>query len=223
MNYFCLTQSIDTPTRGDAILDLVISNCPENVMDIDVCDSLGSSDHNIVNFNLAGKLSRPYQAPKLVYDYKNANWESFRNDLSSTPWDSILNENNVDDVWNDWKGLFMRAVQNNISSKKIKPRRNVPWITSEIRILFRKRKRLWRKAKATQLPSDWTASIITPSLSKIFNISLTLGKLPSEWKSANITPVFKKGVKQTVTTLWLKCWRNLSQSTFQSSLISIIY
>ena len=40
------------------------------------------------------------------------------NDLSSAPWDSILNENNVDDMWNDWKGLFMQAVQNNISSKK---------------------------------------------------------------------------------------------------------
>ena len=64
MNYFCLTRSIDTPTRGDAILDLVISNCSKNLMDIDVCDRLGSSDHNIVNFNLAGKLSRPYQAPK---------------------------------------------------------------------------------------------------------------------------------------------------------------
>ena len=44
-----------------------------------------------------------------------------------------------------------------------------------------------------------SASIIAPSLSKIFNISLKLGKLPSEWKSANITPVFKKGVKESVT------------------------
>ena len=66
MNYFCLTQSIDMPTRGDAILNLLVSNCPKNLLDIDVCDSLGSSDHNIVNFILARKLSRPYQAPKLV-------------------------------------------------------------------------------------------------------------------------------------------------------------
>ena len=44
-----------------------------------------------------------------------------------------------------------------------------------------------------------SALTIAPSLSRIFNISLKLGKLPREWKSANITPVFKKGVKETVT------------------------
>lgn len=42
-------------------------------------------------------------------------------------------------------------------------------------------------------------STIAPSLSKILNISLKLGKLPSEWRLANIMPVFKKGVKETVT------------------------
>lgn len=46
-------------------------------------------------------------------------------------------------MWNDWKGSFMRVAQNNISSTKIKPRRNVLWITSEILKLVRKPKRLW--------------------------------------------------------------------------------
>ena len=44
-----------------------------------------------------------------------------------------------------------------------------------------------------------SASSIAPSSSKIFNISLKLGKLPVEWKLANIMAVFKKGVKETVT------------------------
>jgi len=29
-------------------------------------------------------------------------------------------------MWNDWKGSFTRVAQNNMSSTKIKPRRNVP-------------------------------------------------------------------------------------------------
>ena len=61
----------------------------------------------------------------------------------------------IDYVWNNWKRVFFKAVHNNIPSRAIKSKRNVPWITSEIRKLFHKRKRLWKKAKSTQLESDW--------------------------------------------------------------------
>ena len=37
----------------------------------------------------------------------------------------------------------------------MKKKRNVPWLTSAIRRLFRKRKRSWKKAKSSQLQSDW--------------------------------------------------------------------
>ena len=40
-----------------------------------------------------------------------------------------------------------------------------------------------------------TASIIAPSLSKLFNKSLHLGAVPEQWKLANVVPVFKKGDK----------------------------
>ena len=40
-----------------------------------------------------------------------------------------------------------------------------------------------------------SASIIAPSLCKLFNKSLRLGTVPEEWKLANVVPVFKKGEK----------------------------
>ena len=40
-----------------------------------------------------------------------------------------------------------------------------------------------------------TASVIAPSLCKIFNKSLQLGSLPSDWKLANVVRVHKKGAK----------------------------
>ena len=43
-----------------------------------------------------------------------------------------------------------------------------------------------------------TASVIVPSLCKIFNKSLQLGSLPSDWKLANVVPVHKKGAKDHV-------------------------
>ena len=43
-----------------------------------------------------------------------------------------------------------------------------------------------------------TASVIAPSLCKIFKKTLQLGSLPSDWKLANVVPVHKKGAKDHV-------------------------
>ena len=39
----------------------------------------------------------------------------------------------------------------------------------------------------------FTASSITPAITKLFNLSIKLGKLPSEWKAARINPIPKQG------------------------------
>ena len=156
LNFFGFSQLINRPTRLDAVLDLVISNRPENISNIKIGDGLGSSDHNIITFDLQCKITRPCQPSKQIYDYQNANWDNFRLELSHVSWDTILNDDvSIDCVWNNWKRVFFKAVHNNIPSRAIKSKRNVPWITSEIRKLFHKRKRLWKKAKSTQLESDW--------------------------------------------------------------------
>ena len=156
VNFYGFSQLIDEPTRQDAILDLVISNRPESIKNIQILNGIGSSDHNIVSLKLTCKVTRPYQRPKQIFDYKNANWDKFRLELSNIPWDAILNDNDtMEEVWLNWKSAFFKAVENNVPSKKITSRQNVPWITSDIHELFHKRKRLWKKAKSTQLDVDW--------------------------------------------------------------------
>ncbi len=41
-----------------------------------------------------------------------------------------------------------------------------------------------------------TASVISPSLCKLYNKSLELGIFPQEWKIANIVPIYKKGERE---------------------------
>ena len=58
-------------------------------------------------------------------------------------------------MWNKWKELCFAAVKKNINTHHLKRKRNVAWITSAIRRLFHKQKRLWKKAKSSQIQSDW--------------------------------------------------------------------
>ena len=57
LNFFSLSQLINQPTRLDAVLALVISNRPENISNIKIGDGLGSSDHNIITFDLQCKMT----------------------------------------------------------------------------------------------------------------------------------------------------------------------
>ena len=43
-----LPQFVDKPTRGSAVFDLLLSNDPNMVEEVEVGEHLGASDHNIV-------------------------------------------------------------------------------------------------------------------------------------------------------------------------------
>ncbi|KAK4831065.1 hypothetical protein QYF61_015122 [Mycteria americana] len=47
-----LTQVIDTPTRGDVILKLMVTNASELINDVKIGGSLGCSDHALVEFTV---------------------------------------------------------------------------------------------------------------------------------------------------------------------------
>ena len=50
------------------------------------------------------------------------------------------------------------------------------------------------------------ANEIAPSLTALFNKSLSLGKVPQEWKEANVTPIHKKIFVMFVTTDHSRCF-----------------
>ena len=45
-----------------------------------------------------------------------------------------------------------------------------------------------------------SVSVISESLTHIFNLSINQGVLPDDWKNARVTPVYKEGVKSTAST-----------------------
>lgn len=53
-----LSQVIDSPTRGDEILDLMVTNTSELIGDIKIGGSLGCSNHALVEFAVLRDMGR---------------------------------------------------------------------------------------------------------------------------------------------------------------------
>ena len=52
-----LVQVVDRPTRGEALLDLLLTNAEEIIKDVNVGGNLGCSDHALVEFVTSRNVS----------------------------------------------------------------------------------------------------------------------------------------------------------------------
>ena len=97
-----LTQLVEYPTRGNAMLDLVLSNQPEIMSPIIHAGSLGSSDHDLLTFHLY--LPNPPKTKSIIrYNFNNKEFK-----LQNIPTTSVKQS---------WK-TFDKQIQNFLSESK---------------------------------------------------------------------------------------------------------
>ena len=78
LNDHYLTQVNQIPTRGDHILDLVISSVPENVQNMSVfspsqCGLV--TDHSVIMFDIATPFKVRQKIKRTVFDYNRGNFD----------------------------------------------------------------------------------------------------------------------------------------------------
>jgi hypothetical protein len=74
-----LTQLINTPTRNDNILDLVLSTNPDIIYDLETHP--GMSDHNAITYQVNLSVKRQKKPDRYVYQYKKGNIENVKKDM----------------------------------------------------------------------------------------------------------------------------------------------
>ncbi|CAB4007930.1 Hypothetical predicted protein, partial [Paramuricea clavata] len=161
-----LLQLNNTPTRGNNILDLVITNAPDHVNVTQILSPEETSiftDHHTISFDFSAFIKKPRKSNQFIPKKQlKDNLSDQSEELSTDPFISevIVNE------------LEIESLLKTLDSNKATGPDEIP-------------------ARLLKV----TASIIAPSLCKLFNKSLRLGTVPEEWKLANVVPVFKKGEK----------------------------
>ena len=90
-----MKQVVREPTRGEYLLDLVLTDIPE-LLSVRVL--LEISDHRVVCVDLHVSVPSFASIPRTVWDLKSAKWNELRNALRSTNWRQFFGNNNVDDA-----------------------------------------------------------------------------------------------------------------------------
>ena len=152
LNDHFLCQLNNTPTRGNNVLDLVITSVPNHVRLTETLSPEQSSvftDHDAISFDFTAFIKAPRKSVRTVYDYAKGDLDGLRTALQATDLSSLISDSdNIDNDWQRWKNTFLTTVSAFIPKKKIKGRNPLPWINSDILHKIKKKDSIRRKIKA---------------------------------------------------------------------------
>ena len=128
-DYF-LSQVNHQPTRGDNILDLIITSEPEQVRVSNILlpkESGIVTDHNCVAFDVKANVRGPTELNRHVCDHKKGDFQCLRSTLQNIDFSNIVERStNVNMAWQEWEETFVVTVREFISTRKIKGKLSTP-------------------------------------------------------------------------------------------------
>jgi len=128
-----LPQFVDKPTRGSAVFDLLLSNDPNMVEEVEVGEHLGASDHNIVCAKILLRV-RVQDSRVRLLDFRKANLEGMRRELGDVDWETLTTGQSASEKWETFKDQMCRVQSKYIPMRcKTRSRKRPGWLSGEIR------------------------------------------------------------------------------------------
>ena len=150
------TQFVNFHTRGNNLLDLVLSNDSEIVCSITSKPPLGHSDHNIIDFKLdvktgnIGDHDKENTAESHKYYWHKADFNGLQDSLSQIDWNTFICFNaNASSVWSAFVNIVWDTVNEFVPHNDVIHPKNI--VTKRkrhphhIRRLIIKKRHLWKE------------------------------------------------------------------------------
>ena len=162
MQLYQLTQIIDDPTRvtksKKSLLDVCITSSPDKIIQSGVVH-LGISDHSLIyaTRKLNSVIKGNSQNSVKFRNFRKFNDESFLSDLYMLPWVELDCKQNVDEMWECWKTLFLQVLDKHAPKrlKRLRKKGNVPWFNKSVKNKLFQRDHFKRVAIKTNNENDW--------------------------------------------------------------------
>ena len=148
-----LRQHVHQPTRGDNVLDLVLSS--EGVgVETSVEDGLLCSDHREVFCSIQASYPAVQLATRTTaLNYKRADWDGLRQSLRLLPWVDLLNDPCVNQNAEKFYALLEAAIEDSIPTVTLR-RRYPPWFDGELRTALSGKEAAFRRQKRNPSPDN---------------------------------------------------------------------
>ena len=142
-----LTQVVTEATRGENVLDLFLVSNPTMVSDVSVVP--GISDHNCPLLTIARCPSRQKQERRKINIYSKADWERFADFMEGVGEEiaAKLDSCSVNEVWAMFKSGIEKGMAECIPQRLTSKKDDLPWITSKIKRIIKRRDRLSKKCR----------------------------------------------------------------------------
>ena len=150
---FCSIHSfvslITNPTRitqtSSKILDQCLTNSELLVDKATVLSPILNADHCVIHVELNLKCDKNGDYSRLMWDFKNANFNEYRQDLLDIDWNYCLTGDSIDQICSAWTDKILELAKARIPNKIVKIRPNdKPWYNNHLRNL---RQQMWKSYK----------------------------------------------------------------------------
>ena len=195
-----LTQLIREPTRvtlvSSTLIDLYIKNSPEKVSKSGVIH-LGISYHSLVFLTRKVHYDRNGLRTIETRQFKHFDSNRFLRDLNHMPWDNVGLYSDLNDVWREWKKMFLTCLGKRapLKLKRVRKKR-CPWSTCDVLCKTRRRDFLKKKAVSSNDSVAWDqykrarnrANNAVKLAKKLYvsdNLEANRGNLRKTWNTVN--------------------------------------
>jgi len=154
------TIHINEPTRitdtTATVLDQFLTNFPSFVKQVEVLPPIANCDHSLITMHCSFKVTDPKPFKRTMWNFKEANFETYREKISEYNWDRCFDSNDIDVICDEITQSILEIAKSTIPNKIVTVRPNdKSWYRTTHRKMKRKMIRLYRKAKLTKQQIDW--------------------------------------------------------------------
>ena len=150
-----LSQHVLEATRGENMLDIVLSSQKEFVDNVKICEPLGCSDHNQIHFiiKIKGERNRKIRYRKIFH---KGRYKDMREYLAKIDWNNTLKNKTATEGWNILKSEIDCVVDKFVPLKKQGKRSKKKHLSKEAIRKIKYKQMMWKTYRHTGSEEDYS-------------------------------------------------------------------